>query len=42
MESEEIFVESEGIFEDSEEDQNNYFKNRPQPVFIKYDYEQHK
>jgi hypothetical protein len=32
-------VESEEIFVDSEEDQDNFNKKRPQPVFIKYDYE---
>jgi hypothetical protein len=35
-------VESEEIFEDSEEDQDNFYKNRPQPVFIKYDYDAEK
>ena len=39
VESEEIFVESEEIFVDSEEDQDNYFKKKPQPVFINHNYE---
>jgi hypothetical protein len=36
---EEIFEESEEIIVDSEEDQDNYFKKKPQPVFINHNYE---
>jgi hypothetical protein len=35
-------VKSEEIIVDSEEDQDNYFKNRPQPVFINPNYEAEK
>ena len=42
VESEEIFEESEEIFVDSEEDQDNYFKKKPEPVFINHNYEAEK